>query len=209
MRLNERGNLTIALIVVLVLLVVLTSALFSKLAGIKLLSRSDLSNQTKSVSQKDTGDQKNLTPGPSAVIDSTIKFDVEKAKVGDTIGKMTITKLGGYKADKATNNSAFVNFTGQVTITGEVDYSHGGELGELVCMKNLDSESQAKMPKLTSQYYVSVSFCFDDLDNAKKLLVKNLNSENQGQATVVIDDYAIDGFPIEGYNTAKLISAVR
>jgi hypothetical protein len=207
---NQKGNLTIILAAILVVIILSTPLIFSKLTGRPLFSKLTIGDEMGVVDFGDPKTFNNKTVQPSPVVDNTIKFDVEKAHVGDKVGDMEIVKLRGYKSDTATNDSAFVDFKGKTTVTGDIMYNlPGGQMGELVCMQNLDAESQAKMPKLSSQSYVTVSFCFDDLENAKKLLVKDVNIENQGVKTVVIDDFKIQWFPIEIYNTAKLISLIK
>lgn len=195
---KQKINLTTILIVCLIISVAASAIFMAKLIGAKL--------EFPKKQQKIITDNSQVST-PEPVIDNSIKFDVEKAKVGDKIGDMTITKLRGYKSERATADSAFVDFTGRVTITGDVIYN-GSQRGEVVCMQNLDYGSQSKMPKMTSQFYVNVSFCFTDLGLAKKLLVKNMDQENQGQAKVIVDNYKIQWFPTEIYNTADLVSVV-
>ncbi len=193
-----KNSLTVLLVFILVIMLFVAVVSVLKLAGINLEFPEKKQAPTSSNA---------ITSTPEPVVDNTIKFDVEKAKVGEKIGNMTIIKLRGYKSEQATADSAFVDFKGEVTIKGDIIYNNPERQGgELVCVQNLDKDSQGKMPKLTSQFYVSVSFCFNNLDLAKKLLIKNLNKENQGQATVTIDNYKIQWFPVEIYNTADLIA---
>lgn len=146
-----------------------------------------------------------ILPTPTKTIDNTIKFDVAKSKVGDRIGNMTITNISDVQVDEPP--SAKVNFKGKVVVTGKVRYTNpDGYGGESVCMDNLQSDSLAKIPKMTFDTR-DIWFCFNNLDAVKKSLVKS-NKENN-IATVTIDNYSIVYYPREVFNTADFVSIVK
>ncbi len=199
---KRKINLTFVLSLLFTFVLLFLALFISTLVGfeIKIPKQTVVSDEVKYA----------LAPSPTPFMDDSIKFDVENAKVGDEVGGMKIIKLRGYKEEKATNDSAFVDFSGKVTITGEINYTKpGGFMSEAVCMGNLDKNSQAKMPKLSSQISVPIGFCFNQLELARKLLVKDLTQEGQGQATVTIDNYKIQWYPVEIYNLADLIAVVK
>lgn len=127
-------------------------------------------------------------------------FDVEKAKIGDKIGNMTITKLSGGKSDTPTANYATVSFSGKETVSGKITYyPTGGFMGEAICMDRLSADSLSKIPKMINDTR-DVWFCFNNLDEARE----DLN--NLTQATVIINNYTIKYYPTEVYNTADLVA---
>ena len=146
---------------------------------------------------------------PTPVNDATIKFDVVKAKVGDKVGTMTITRLNGWKAEKPTYSNAGAGFKGQVTITGDVFYndpeSYGGEN---VCINNLDDNSLSKMPKMTSETVKNIFICFSNTEYAKSLLGTNLIEGPQGRKTVIIDNYSISFFPVDSYGERAVLISI-
>ena len=88
---KQKFNLTSLLVFALVIVLLSSAVFMAKLAGIKL----GFPEQQQAVVVIDNSQLS--TPEP--IIDGTIKFDVEKAKVGDKLGSMTITKLNGGKSD--------------------------------------------------------------------------------------------------------------
>jgi hypothetical protein len=208
--LSQKGNLTIILIITLAVGILTIPFIFSKITGKPIFSKITIGDK---MGTEDLGDPKDINKKiaqPSTVVDNSIKFDAEKAKIGDKVGTLEIVKISGNKSAQATSDSAIVEFKGKLSITGEILYTQpGGQMGEIVCMNNFDAESQAKLPKLSSQSYVELSFCFDDTKEAKKRLVTDQSNRSQGIKTVMIDNYKLLWFPSEVYNTATLLSVVK
>lgn len=192
---KQKINLTTFLTVSLIISVAASAIFMAKLIGAKL--------EFPKKQQKIITDNSQLSI-PAPVIDNTIKFDVEKVKIGDKLGNMTVTKLNGIKSETPTINSALVNFKGRTEVTGKIQYHEpGGFMAEAVCLGNLNKESLAKMPKMESDTR-EIWFCFNDLEGAKK---KRLHTTTE-LVTVLIDNYSIVYYPSEVYNTADLISVI-
>lgn len=193
----QKGHITLVLGAV-VLFAIAAILFLGQIFG----SKEDIPDQKYPEARMESAESQYATPSATLpVVDNTIKFDVEKAKVGDKLGGMTIIKLGGSKSNIPTANSAFVQFKGKVEVTGKISYFEpGGFMAEAVCLGDLDEDSLAKMPKIISDTRV-VWFCFNDLEAAKKL---RLHTETK-PVTVVIDNYLIIYHPSEVYNTADLV----
>jgi len=154
-------------------------------------------------------------PSPPPLPDDT-HFYIEAVKIGDVVGSMKIEKLGGYKSDNASYDNAYVEFSGKETITGEVLYHKPASFGgEKVCMQNLDDASIAKMPKIRSVTVPNppaggrMFFCFTNLELAKKQLVTNTTKDTQGIATITLDKYKMQRFPVDSWDLADFISKVK
>ena len=195
---KKRSNLTLILICVLTSVVFACVLLFMTIAGVE-MKLPDLSGRDEIVTES------NYSPAmPVPIIeDGSIKFDISEASVGGKIGSMRIAKLSGMKSDSATENSAIVNFKGQVEVTGVIQYQDGGFMAEAVCLGDLDQASLSKMPKMASDTR-TVWFCFNDLEEAKKL-----GLHKKSNTTVVIDNYTIVYYPSSVYNTADLVSVIK
>jgi hypothetical protein len=203
---SQNGNLAIILVIILVVISLFSLTNLNHLFGYK-IQLPELQNLRQKILPSQPSEVVKTSPQATPLADNTIKFDVERARVKDQVGTMTITKLRGGRSDNPTSYSALVEFKGKVTLTGDYFYvKPGGLMAEAMCFQNLDEASLAKMPKMTSDTR-AVWFCFNDLGKAKKALIKN--DAETGPATVVIDNYSIFYIPSEVYNTADLISVVK
>lgn len=120
-------------------------------------------------------------------------FEKDRAQKGDKVGDMTIISI----------DDRYVKFTGQVTVSGQVnvygeDDGGAGILSNNVCM-NVDQADWSKFPRLKGDDR-SIWFCFSNLDKAKQ------NLKTSEKVTVTIDDYVIDSLEGEVWNQAKFIS---
>lgn len=137
------------------------------------------------------------TPTPSTNVISNhpqnALFDATTVKVGDKVAGMTVS-------EKPSNYAIY--FTGQATITGHytLDPEDNPFTGGLVCMHEIDEASLHYLPKDQTDER-NVWFCFDNNDEAKNIL-----KGDEGDVTVVIDNYEIYLRHAEVWNTATLIS---
>lgn len=148
------------------------------------------------------------------VIESNI-FDVMKAKIGDVVVNMTIKAITPFsvnitppKSFPLTADNAKVEFSGQTQISGTYQYYGNDEqsemLTDIVCFDGLDNSSKSQLPQIQGDRR-EPWFCFSNQDLAKELFIPK---GAVGKATIIIDQYEINSYPSEVFNTATLIKVI-
>jgi len=128
-------------------------------------------------------------------------FDLNTVKVGDQIGSMRIISRVSYGAIDKNNYSiddASIAFIGQVVIKGAYTESRGDR-----CIVDLDESSTSKIPRMIGDDR-DIWFCFNESNLVKQEFVKG----DDEIVEIVIDNYVINAYPSEVYNTADLVRVV-
>lgn len=120
--------------------------------------------------------------------------------VDDSVGSMRVVSIEPLSEENPlSDDNAVVTFEGQVTLTGEAWRS---TLFEGHCFGGMDQESLSQLPKAREDAR-ETWFCFSNKDLAEELI-----GENQGMATVVIDQYVDRNTEVEAWNTARLVEVL-
>lgn len=145
-------------------------------------------------------------------------FDPTKIKIGDTVAGMKVKSIMPF-SDKfndpaitktplsATNAS--VVFSGQIELNGDYKIYDNktedamGILSGEVCFTP-DTASQAKLPKMLEDGRDISWFCFTNKDIA----TSQLSTQKESNVKIAIDEYTINSYPSEVFDTAKLIQVV-
>jgi len=137
------------------------------------------------------------------------KFDLKGIKVGDIVTGMTVTSVVPYDAEHGaiSEDNYKIQFSGQATITGnyQIYAPNDGGMGitsDDVCVIEVNEQTVANLPKEKSDNR-GVWFCFTNPADAKSALGSEPGTKT---ATMVVDEYKINYYPSEVYNTAKFIS---
>ena len=127
-------------------------------------------------------------------------FELDKIRAGDEIAGMTVRVVDGAPYGR-------IYFSGEAEITGSYDYYGEDQafFGGLVCMRELNEQSLAKLPKNIGDAR-NIWFCFSNQDLAKTELGPIGSS---GLATVTIDNYVVDNRESEVWNVARLINVMN
>lgn len=153
----------------------------------------------------------NTQPTTQTTLPTTFEsnvFELEKVKVGDTIAGFKIVSIEPVtKADKYSEENVRVRFSGDADIKGRYRHYREGEgiLADIVCVDNLDSESEKKLPKLTTDTRNSW-FCFRNNDFAKTEFAP---PGSEGDTEVKIKEYEYVYLPSEVWNSATLVEVVN
>ncbi len=134
--------------------------------------------------------------------------DAKTVKVGDKVGALTVKVARPFRDQYSpiTSDNAVISFSGLLSIKGKYVY-HGGQdlLSDTACFEELDEKSLTVIPTMVGDER-SVWFCFDNQEEAGQLLkgVKSGSTVN-----IQINNYSINYYPSEVYNTATLIRVIN
>lgn len=133
----------------------------------------------------------------------TNEFSLKRAKVGDKVGWMTIRFIRQFIKifENLPINNASIYFTGKTTLTGKYEVFENSKSSEICFYPSL--ESRINIPKIYGDNKTNW-FCFSNPNFTKKLL-----GAQEREATIVIDNYTINAYPGEIFNTAELIQVIR
>jgi len=137
------------------------------------------------------------------------RADINNIKVGDKIASMTVVSIMPYKSyNPLLEGNYKIKFNGKIEITGHyIYYGEGDMLENKICFDNLDNASKIKMPQLKGDDR-EIWFCFNNENFAKDAFQPKGSS---GKATILIDNYTINMYGSEVWNTAdlKLVKAIN
>ncbi len=143
-------------------------------------------------------------------------FDLDTAKEGDKVAGMVLVSIQSYSSKYNPQNSqplsindVTAEFSGRVTVTGSYDYTAEGEpsmMGEFIRFDITDSDFLAKLPQIKDDD-MPVWFGFTNMSFAKEALGLG-NKGTTGTATIIIDNYTINRYPSEVFNSAALIEVI-
>lgn len=175
-------------------------------------------NQNQSVVPEKSANQNqpaNQNEGPVPQPKSNL-FKLEDVKVGDSVADMQIKFIGKfsdtitpYQSGSLSENNVIVKFSGSTMVTGQYEYQKISDFGgiEQLCFGSLDAISEKSMPKLYSSSNNPTYFCITNISQAKNAL--GLTTDSKGSATIVVNDYVLNSYPSEVFNTATLVSLVK
>jgi hypothetical protein len=136
------------------------------------------------------------------VVLSDNTFDINTVKTGDKVGALTVSKVNKISEGErgAPGN---VQFKGTITVTGTYEITNDStpNIGDNVCLKNLDAASLNKLP-IEKNDQRNVWFCFTNKEKAKNLL----GPATSGTVTVNVSDYYVELMEAAVWNTALLVS---
>ena len=131
------------------------------------------------------------------------------AKPGDKVHDMVVKSIEPYEKSKAlTTGNVHVVLTGKITITGRYSYYDTGPLNALdgtVVFSDLDDSSKAKLPQIKG-LKKRMFFVFRNQELAQELLGPRGSS---GYATVSIDNYEIQNYSGQVWDTAELMKVIE
>ncbi len=142
------------------------------------------------------------SPTPTQANEVNI-FQLEQAKVGATINGLKVKSVGPYKENINIKPNSKIVFEGKITLTGQYIQSGPSAVVPIteVCFEKLEPSSEVLLPKLSDDTRATW-FCFNNPDNAlQKLKV----GEQNNNRTIEIENYTINHYPSEVYNTADLV----
>jgi hypothetical protein len=121
-------------------------------------------------------------------------------EIGEKISGMTIKSYTNEDYEK------ILNFNGKARITGDYIYYDDGEYdGGWACFSNLDTSSEAKMPKFPGEETSKSNFCIPNSDLLQKELISVATS---GRATIDIDDFNLVYCECGAWSNATLIDVL-
>ena len=139
---------------------------------------------------------------------------------GQVINGMRIAYIGSYTNDPTPSTSTSwtdtpseddvtVSFTGTTTLTGDLHCSFLDAAGQNICFFTPSSDSRKKLPRLglsgeDALLHSQQSFALQNTQT-----VMNIFGTEDTSTTIVIDDYTIYSYPIEGSDSALFVSRVR
>lgn len=129
-------------------------------------------------------------------------FDARKVKPGDQISGMKVIKVEVHNASDE-DYDAYVNFEGEVTISGVFKHNLNDEFMDHEISFMVDDKSAELLPKLAHDQRI-VWFMFMNHDEAEKAFG---SPGTEGEATVTIKNYSINYAHTEIWNTADFIDA--
>lgn len=154
---------------------------------------------------KPSVEQKTETPTPPVVEEKVSNlFDARKAKVGDQVAGLRVTKVEVHNAADD-DYDAYVDFEGEVTVSGTFKHNLNDEFLDNEISFYVDEKSVASLPMLAHDQR-NVWFMFMNHDEAEKALGP---AGTEGKATVTIKNYSINYAHTEIWNTADLVKAEK
>lgn len=133
-------------------------------------------------------------------------FELDKVKVGDTVGNMKITSIKPFaeqligKLKPATN--VIIKFSGEATVSGRYGFDY-----ELLGrnLLQLDNDSQKKLPVLKIDGSLTTSnkfICLDDPDS-------KIDYKKGGEGTFIVADFVLVSYPSEGCSSARVVKVLK
>ncbi len=148
-------------------------------------------------------------------------INLEKAKVGDKIGKLTIESIMPFSKkhmqDSAERIEEFlpfgyenfsIVFTGETLMKGSYQFYGENEpfVFNEVCIQVKEAIPMIPIIKINGEIVKSDYFCFSNQELARKLFFPQGSS---GEAEVIVDSYEIVSYPSEVWNIANLVKVVK
>lgn len=156
----------------------------------------NISSENEMVFQQILSTFKFTDPETSMGISENV-FDVTNAKMGDSISGLEIISISPYKPSfgAISETNAIVGFLGRRIITGKYTKQFGQ-----ICMNDLENPN---LPQIKGDSR-DLWFCFEQSDTLSSFF-----PNNSGNATVEIDNYTINTYPSEVWNTARFMKKVN
>lgn len=147
-----------------------------------------------------------LSPTSYPIPNPENKFNLDEVKVGDKIVGMTVKSIEPFeKSRNFSKHNISIKFTGEATITGKYFYLGGPDSlfpeNIAVCFE-LDATSSKLMPQKDGY---KIWFCFNNDDFARTMFNP---AGSSGRATITIDNYTMNIFPSEVWDTADLVRII-
>lgn len=201
MKLNQKGAVDFMFVAVLAVLVAAaTFTMWRIQAADETINETDANTSNQSIVISNSNDQESemeSSKSDDASVDEVVLTDVtfnrDSIESGDRVGALSYDR----------NELSRYYFNGEVTVTGAYSVNLDDPLlGDTWCMRNLDEESLAKIPKETSDSR-DVWFCFTNTDEVQSVL----GNDSIASITVTISEYVVDLKESSVFNTATFVSA--
>lgn len=135
---------------------------------------------------------------------SALSVQLNKQLAGVEIGSKMFDMTVKGSLDETTKKE--IIFSGKTRITGDYWYADQGEYdGGWACFSNLDSASEAKMPKFPGSEKAKSDFCIPSSDLLQNKLISVATS---GRATIDIDNFNLVYCECGAWSNAELVDVV-